>query len=83
MTKKQIKKSWYHEIWQVTYAFWYLFIGWMICGQIKKTQYKRYDQCKGKEKKLTEIGHCYCYFFSRMSAKGFRIPFTLRTKKVR
>jgi len=46
--------------------------------QIKKVNYTRYDKPKGEKKKLTAAGYCYYLFWSRWSARGFRIPFTLR-----
>ena len=46
--------------------------------QIKKVNYKRYDKPKGEKKRLTQTGYCYFFFYSMWSAKGFRIPFTLR-----
>ena len=50
--------------------------------QIKKCNYKMYEQPEGGKKHLVKEGYCYRFFWSRWTAKGFAIPFTLRITKV-
>ena len=50
--------------------------------QIKKTTFKQYEKPKDGKRRLTKEGYCYYYFWSRVSPKGFKIPFTLRITKI-
>lgn len=63
------------------FAILHLFFGWL--PQIKKVSYKGYEKPENGTKKLTKTGYCYYLFYNQWSPKGFRIPFTLKTKQVR